>query len=98
MPRSERRSRDVADDFGFRFLALHLDCPVDIAQARIAAQAAVHAAGDRTPALVAKSAARFEALGPEAHRIDASRDPQTVCAEALATVRALMLPERVSGG
>ena len=57
--RREREAvRAIAMELGFRFIALWLDCPVDMAAARVAAQP--HLAADRGPALVREVAARFE--------------------------------------
>lgn len=68
--RSEREAvRAIAAKHGFRFIALWLDCPVEVAAARVAAQP--HPAADRDPALVREVAARFE-RPEEAVKLDAT--------------------------
>ena len=68
--RSEREAvRAIAAEHGFRFIALWLDCPVEVAAARVAAQP--HPAADRDPALVREVAARFE-RPEEAVKLDAT--------------------------
>jgi predicted kinase len=81
---------------GFALLPLHVDCPLQVAQARIAAQArsGAHVAGDRTPALAASVAARFDPPPPDALRVRADQPEQAMCAEALAVVRAALEPAR----
>jgi predicted kinase len=84
--RAERNAvRAVAVKHGFRFLALWLDCPVEVAMQRVAAQA--HVAGDRAPDLVKAVAARFQAPR-HALRIDATLpavEIQRIAAAILAT-------------
>jgi predicted kinase len=78
--RAERNAvRAVAVKHGFRFVALWLDCPVDVAMQRVAGQP--HVAGDRAPDLVKAVAARFQ---PPRHalRIDATLPPEEVVALA----------------
>ncbi|MGE5625929.1 MAG: AAA family ATPase [Bacillota bacterium] len=60
----------IASRHGFRFIALWLDCPVEVAVRRVTTQP--HAAADRSPALVREVAARFE-RPDEAVRLDATR-------------------------
>ncbi len=74
-----------------RLLALHLDCPVAVAQARIAAQRACggHPAPDRDEALVAQVALRFEPP-PGAVRIDADQPPGVVRDNAIARLQVLL--------
>lgn len=59
----------AATEHGARFLMLWLDCPVEVAAARVEAEP--HPARDRTPALVREVAARFERPTGTAH-IDAT--------------------------
>ena len=67
---SERRAmQDIAVAHGFECSVLWLDCPADIAAARVAAQA--HPAADRSPELVWEVAARFERPS-DAVRLDAT--------------------------
>lgn len=74
--RSERTAAQaVAVERGFRFIGLWLDCPVDLAMARVAAQA--HPAGDRSPELAREVAARFEPP-QDALRIDAALPPEEI--------------------
>jgi predicted kinase len=79
--------REITRAAGLHLLVLHLDCPLAVAQARIAAAGdEAHDAADRTPALAAEVAARFDAPPADACRIDAEHDAAQVCAEALAAV------------
>ncbi|HEY3859951.1 MAG TPA: ATP-binding protein [Gammaproteobacteria bacterium] len=79
--RAERQAvRAVAVKHGFRFVALWLDCPVEVAVARVAAQQ--HVAGDRVPDLVRAVAARFEKPST-AVRIDATLPPEEVLQRAV---------------
>ena len=67
---SERRAvQDIAAAHGFECRLLWLDCPADIAAARVAAQP--HLAADRSPELVWEVAARFEKPS-DAVRLDAT--------------------------
>jgi len=74
--RSERESAQaLAREYGVDSVLLWLDCPVEVAAARVKAQ--VHPAGDRDATLVREVASRFEA--PEkAVRIDATLPPDEV--------------------
>lgn len=84
--RSERRAvRAVAVKHGFRFVALWLDCPVDVAMQRVAGQP--HVAGDRAPELVKAVAARFQAPN-HAVRIDATLSPAEILQLAEAALSA----------
>ena len=74
---------------GFDLLPLFLDCPVEVARARIAADRS-HRAVDRTPALAESVADRFEAPPAEAVRVVADAAAGEVCAAALAAVRATL--------
>jgi len=67
--RSEREAvKAIAAEHGCRYLGLWLDCPVDVAMARVAGQP--HLANDRRPELVREVAARFE-KPEDAVRLDA---------------------------
>src|ERR1051325_8979455 len=74
--RAERESAQaLAAEYGFKCVLLWLDCPVEVASARVAAQA--HPARDRDATLVREVASRFET--PEkAVRIDATASPDEV--------------------
>jgi len=89
--RSEvERAREIAVSCGFRFAAVLLDCPVAVAQARIAADpaSACHPAGDRDAGLVEEVAARFEPPRADALRVDATADAQAVGEAVLALLAA----------
>lgn len=74
---------------GARFLLLHLDCPADVAQARLAT-ADRHPAGDRNTALVNHVQQRFEPPGDEALRLDATLPAVQVHELALHAIRSLL--------
>jgi predicted kinase len=78
---------------GFDLLPLFLDCPVELARARIAADRA-HRAGDRTPALADSVADRFEAPPADTVRIAADASADDVRAAALYAVRAALVNPR----
>lgn len=84
--RERERVRSIAGQHGFACLILWLDCPVEIAAARVSAQ--THPAGDRDAALVREVAARFE-RPTDAVRIDAAlpaAEIGRIAAAALAAV------------
>lgn len=74
--RAEREAAQaIAGEYGFNCVLLWLDCPAEVAAARVAAQA--HPARDRDATLVREVASRFET--PEkAIRIDATLSPDEV--------------------
>ena len=77
--------RSIAMQHGFACLVLWLDCPVEIAVARVTAQ--THPAMDRDAGLVREVAARFE-RPDDAVRLDATltaAEIQRVAAATLAT-------------
>ena len=74
----------------FDLLPLFLDCPVEVARARIAADRS-HRAGDRTPALADSVADRFEGPPADAVQVAADATAGEVCAAALAAVRATLV-------
>lgn len=82
--RAERQAvRAIAVKHGFRFVALWLDCPVEVAAERVAAQQ--HVAGDRAPDLVRAVAGRFEKPST-AVRIDATLPMEEVLKQAVAAL------------
>lgn len=84
----------LAESHGFDVLPILIDCPPDIARARIAHDLAKnelglgHPAEDREPGLVDVVARRFDAPPAGAVRIDATRPMPDVCRLALAEVAA----------
>jgi predicted kinase len=74
---------------GAAFLAVHCDCPVEVALERVrleAAGATAHPAGDRNEALVREVAERFEPVSPEAERLDMRADPERLARELRALI------------
>lgn len=88
------RSRVVSA--GYRLLPLCIECPVTVAQTRIAAQARAerHLASDRTASLIAEIAARFDAPPPDAVRIRGDQPEEEMCRDALAAVLAALGSEQ----
>ncbi len=87
--------RDRVVAAGFRLLPVFLDCPPEIACARVTAQTGgAHPAGDRSAALVTAVAARFDAPPADAFRIAADQPVEQMCAAAHAAVRAAMGSEK----
>lgn len=83
--RAERQAvRAVAVKHGFRYVALWLDCPVEVAVQRVAGQP--HVAGDRAPDLVRAVAARFERPSSSTVRIDATLPQEEVLRLAVAAL------------
>ncbi len=76
---------------GFHSVAIHLDCPSDVARARIAADIAanVHLARDRTPDIVGDVLARFETPPPGTLCIDATLPAIDVCRLAVESIAAM---------
>ena len=82
--KSEREAvQAIAAERGLRFIGLWLDCPVDVAMARVATQ--THGAADRSPDLVRQVADRFE-KPEDAVRIDATLAPKEICQRAEASL------------
>lgn len=79
--------RGAAAERGFRFALLLLDCPVEVAARRVAADRS-HSASDRTPGLVREVASRFDPPPADAIAIDATGEPDAVFAAALRALRA----------
>ena len=76
--------------FGCTALPIHLDCPPDVARARIADDVRNnrHLARDRTPEIVTEVLVRFEPPPPGALVIDATLPAQQVCGRAVAAAEA----------
>jgi len=72
--------------FGFTPVPIYLDCPPNVARARIADDVLNnrHLARDRTPEIVTEVLVRFEAPPPTALVIDATLPAQEVCRQAIA--------------
>jgi len=72
--------------YGYTPIAIFLDCPADVARARIADDVRNnrHLARDRTPEIVTEVLVRFEAPPPTALVIDATLPAQEVCRQAVA--------------
>jgi predicted kinase len=85
------RVEAIARRYGITPMAIHLDCPPDVARARIAADVANdrHLARDRTPEIVTEVLVRFEAPPPSAVVIDATLSASETCRLAIAAVTAL---------
>ncbi|MDE1885145.1 MAG: ATP-binding protein [Xanthomonadaceae bacterium] len=77
--------------FGFAPIPIFLECPPEIARARIAADVANdrHLARDRTPDAVTEVLSRFDAPPPNALVIDACKPATDVCRLAVDAVAAL---------
>ena len=77
--------------FGFTPVPIYLDCPPDVARARIAEDVLNnrHLARDRTPEIVTEVLVRFEAPPPTALVIDATLPAQEVCRQAIAAAAAI---------
>ena len=93
---SRRRDLERVDaairDFDFTPLPIYLDCPPEVAHARIAnaLEHDQHLARDRTPHLVYEVLARFDAPPPNALVINATLPAAEVCriaVEAVAQIR-----------
>ncbi|MBS0555796.1 MAG: AAA family ATPase [Proteobacteria bacterium] len=74
--------------FSFMPVPIYLQCPPDVARARIAADIASnrHLARDRTPEVVTEVLTRFDPPPPNALVIDASLPAAEVCRQAVAAV------------
>ena len=84
--RERARARSLARRRGARCVELYLECPVDVARARIA-RGASHPAPDRQPGLVDRVARRFARVGPQAVRLDARLPARVLSSRALAALR-----------
>ncbi|UXI69912.1 AAA family ATPase [Tahibacter amnicola] len=81
----------VVRPHGFQPVALHLDCPSEVARERISRDIAanVHLARDRTPDVVGEVLARMEPPPPGTLSIDATLPAVEVCRLAVASIAAL---------
>ena len=79
---------EVVAQRGGDLVLFHCDCPVEIAQQRIASdrRAGAVMASDRDPALAGAVAARFEPLPAYAHRLDMTQPVVAIGARALETL------------
>jgi len=77
--------------FGFTPVPIYLDCPPNVARARIADDVLNnrHLARDRTPEIVTEVLVRFEAPPPTALVIDATLPAQEVCRQAIAAAASI---------
>jgi predicted kinase len=85
------RVDSVIGRYRFTPIPIYLDCPPDIARARIAndVESNRHLARDRTPEIVTEVLTRFDAPPANALVIDASKPAAEMCRLALAAVAAL---------
>ena len=94
MPFSRASERDqlaaLASKHHAYFHLLWLDCPLDLAKARIR-NGPAHSAPDRNVGLVDAVAARFEPLPPAAYRLDGEQSPSQVLNQAATWVAARLL-------
>lgn len=82
--------------YGFVPVPIYLECPPDVARARIAAdvKSGRHRARDRTPDVVTEVLSRFDAPPPNALVIDARKPAAEVCrlaVDAVAVLRGVTL-------
>jgi len=77
--------------YGFTPVPIYLECPPNVARARIAEDVRNnrHLARDRTPEIVTEVLMRFEAPPPSALLIDATLPPAQMCRRALEAVAAI---------
>ena len=85
------RVDSVIGRYKFTPIPIFLDCPADLARARIASDVENnrHLARDRTPDVVSEVLVRFDAPPPNALVIDASKPADEMCRVALAAVAAI---------
>jgi len=85
------RVDSVIGRYAFTPISIYLDCPPEIARARIASDVENnrHLARDRTPELVNDVLARFDAPPPSALFFDARQPATEMCRIAIAAVAAL---------
>lgn len=78
----------VVRRYGFTPVPIYLDCPPDVARARIADDVRNnrHLARDRTPEAVTEVLVRFDAPPPNALVIDATLPPAQMCRAAIEAV------------
>lgn len=83
------RAAASAEAAGAVFLAVHCDCPLEVALERVRAQgkaAAAHPAEDRNEALVREVADRFEPVSSSVARLDMRGDPERLARELRALI------------
>jgi predicted kinase len=85
--------------YSFTPVPIFLECPPDVARARIAADVANdrHLARDRTPDVVTEVLSRFDAPPPNALVIDARKPATEVCrlaVDVVATIRGVKTAQR----
>ena len=85
------RVDSVIGRYAFTPISIYLDCPPEIARARIASDVENnrHLARDRTPEVVNDVLARFDAPPPSALVLDARQPATEMCRIAIAAVAAL---------
>lgn len=86
-----RHAAALARRLRARCRAIYLDCPPELARRRVA-RALRHPASDRTPALVTEVAARFEPVGREALRLDATKPAGALARAALTWLASVRRP------
>jgi predicted kinase len=89
--------------YGFQPIPIYLDCPVEVARARIAAEIETnkHVARDRTPELVYEVRARFDTPPPSALVVNANQPAAEVCrivVEAVAAIRGVAVKPGSAAG
>jgi len=100
---SRRRDLERVDaairHYDFAPVPIYLDCPPEIAHARIASEVEhdQHLARDRTPQLVYEVLARFDAPPPNALVINATLPAADVCRIAVAAVAQIRHARRTGG-
>ena len=82
------RVQEAAHAGGARFVAVWLDCPVEIAQARVRRDLELgrHSSTNRTPELVHKTACAFRKLPPHVTKLDAQAPTKELGQHLLARV------------
>jgi predicted kinase len=85
------RVDSVIGRYGFTPIPIFLECPADIARARIASDVANdrHLARDRTPDVVSEVMVRFDPPPPTALLISANQPAAEVCRQAIAAIMAV---------
>lgn len=89
----QRERLEVEDKlrgWGAQSIAVWLDCPLDLARARVMADP-LHLAGDRTVELVDAVASRFEAPAAGCLQIDARQPEAEMVADAVRAIRDVLV-------